>query len=92
MFPSSPGVVHSLEAAPPTMTPMYAADTLRNSAYHLATCRPGMAPLANAALACVAGVSGVLEKQGGTVADVLHDVQQVGVCVCVGEIHKGFVC
>ena len=76
------GVVHALQQD--DITARRASAAVLDAAYHLATCRPGMAPLANAALACVQGVAEVVEAGGGA-DEVLHTVQAVrcgGVCVC----------
>lgn len=56
--------MHSLEQDA-AVTAARAADEVLDAAYHLATCRPAMAPLASAALACVQGVMGVVEAGGG---------------------------
>lgn len=70
--PRYTGVVHALQQDT-TCTASHARDTLLNAAYHLSTCRPGMASLANAALACVQGVAEACDD----VHAVLHSVQTV---------------
>lgn len=68
------GVVHALQQDDGSCAAT--RDAVLDAAYHLATCRPSMAPLANAALACVQNVAAVVEA-GGSAQEVLQAVQTV---------------